>query len=156
MDLQTYLDNAVQVTRLAKVGQSDQLTLGELIVKLESLIDKRKYLTDNDDEKEPEIVFDFEYLFPTKFDSWRGFYRELALNFTSPASKQQPMKLSEFLALCQSTVGKIFEGYKGGDFTMGKHTPIWVANYGNSGHTALVEVVDADYEIVLITGYRES
>ena len=26
-------------------------------------------------------------------------------------------------------MGATFEGYKGGDFLMGKNTPLWVANY---------------------------
>ena len=55
----------------------------------------------------------------------------------------------------QSAIGDVFEGYKGGDFTMDKNTPIWVANYSHSGNTAVVDVLDCDYQVILVTGYRE-
>ena len=38
---------------------------------------------------------------------------------------------------------------------MGKTTPIWVANYGNGGKTAVIDVVDNEYEVILITAYRK-
>jgi hypothetical protein len=28
-------------------------------------------------------------------------------------------------------IGKTYTGYKGGEYVMGKVTPVWVANYGN-------------------------
>lgn len=151
MDLQTYLDNASKVARQKTVGQSDQLTLGELIIKLESIAARVK----DEDVDDPRVVFDFEYLYPTGFDSWRGIYAELTLEFAQETREGHPMKLSEFLGMCRETIGKVFCGYKGGDFTMGKTTPIWVANYGNSGNTALVDVVDGGWRVILITGFRE-
>lgn len=36
---------------------------------------------------------------------------------------------------------------------MSESTPIWVANYGNSGGTALVDVLKEDFQVVLITKY---
>ena len=33
------------------------------------------------DGDEAIVRYDFEYLFPTSIDSWRGSYDELALNF---------------------------------------------------------------------------
>lgn len=160
MDLQTYLTNAVAASRAEALAKSDQLTLGELILKLEAVLQHRQMLEGYEPDKHCNVVFDFEYLFPTGFDSWRGIYRELALNFYSnPRNAEKrvdPFKLSEFLKLCRETVGKTFEGYKGGEYTMSRQTPIWVANYGNSGDTALIDVVDAEYEIILITGYRNT
>lgn len=151
MDIQTYLQNAAKAERQKKLAQSDQLTLGELILKLEPIVAKQK-----DRETIAEVVFDFEYLFPIKFSSWRGSYDELALTFTSrDDSNKEPHKVTEFLELCKQTIGKTFEGWKGGEFTMSKITPVWVANAGNSGNTALIDVVDNDYDVILITGYRE-
>lgn len=65
------------------------------------------------------------------------------------------MTTSEFLKMLKETVGKEFTGYKGGEFTMDENTPIWVANYGNSGNTAVIDVIDEDYKIILVTGLRE-
>jgi len=145
MDLQTYLNNAVAASRQATLAESDQLTLGELILKLEPIVEKQG-------EDEATVRYDFEYLFPNNVDSWRGRYSELALNFTTEG---QEMKVSDFLIMLKDCIGKEFTGYKGGEFTMNKHTPIWVANSGNSGNTAVIDVVDNDYCIILITGYRE-
>lgn len=146
MDLQTYIQNAVKASRANTLANSDQLTLGELILKLEPIVKNQK------EGEEATIRYDFEYLFPTSIGSWRGSYDELALNFETQGEE---MKVSEFLKMLKECVGKTFTGYKGGDFTMHKGTPIWVANYSHSGNTAVIDVVDNGYKILLITGYRE-
>ena len=146
MDLQTYIQNAVKASRANTLANSDQLTLGELILKLEPIVKNQK------EGEEATVRYDFEYLFPTAIDSWRGSYDELALNFETQGEE---MKVSEFLNMLKECVGKTFTGYKGGDFTMHKGTPIWVANYSHSGNTAVIDVVDNGYVILLITGYRE-
>ena len=146
MDLQTYIQNAVKASRANTLANSDQLTLGELILKLEPIVKNQN------EGEEATVRYDFEYLFPTSIDSWRGSYDELALNFETQGEE---MKVSEFLKMLKECVGKTFTGYKGGDFTMHKGTPIWVANYSHSGNTAVIDVVDNGYVILLITGYRE-
>jgi len=159
MDLQTYLNNAVKAQRQESLANSDQLTLGELILKLESIVAKQADRI-KEGQEEATVRYDFEYLFPTCFDSWRGIYAELALNFVdnnyAPLRDVKELKVSDFLQLCKDTVGREFTGYKGGEYIMNRHTPIWVANYGNSGNTALIDVVDDSYIIILITGYRET
>lgn len=147
MDLQTYIHNAVKAARANTLANSDQLTLGELILKLEPIVKNQK-----SDDDEATVRYDFEYLFPTSIGSWRGSYDELALNFETEGEE---MKVSEFLAMLKECIGKTFTGYKGGDFTMHKGTPIWVANYSHSGNTAVIDVVDNRYVVLLITGYRE-
>lgn len=147
MDMQTYIQNAVKAGRQNTLSKSDQLTLGELILKLEPIVEKQKERKD-----EAEVKYDFEYLFPTSIDSWRGSYDELALNFEIEGNC---MKVTDFLKMLKEALGKEFTGYKGGEFYMNKNTPVWVANYGNSGNTAVIDVVDDGYQIILITGYRE-
>lgn len=147
MNLQTYLENAVKASRAKSLSESDQLTLGELILKLEPIVEKQK-----DRKEEAEVTYDFEYLFPDNIGSWRGSYDELALNYQTDGS---PMLVSDFLKMLKSCIGKEFTGYKGGEFKMHKGTPIWVANYGNSGNTAVIDVVDKGCEVILITAYRE-
>lgn len=58
--------------------------------------------------------------------------------------------------MLKECIGKTFTGYNGGDSTMHMGTPIWVANYSHSGNTAVIDVVDNGYVILLITGYREN
>ena len=151
MDLQTYLDNAVKAARAESMKISDQLTLGEMILKIEPLLSKQKDIKKKY-KHEATVVYDFEYLFPKTIDSWRGSYVELALDFNSEG---EPMSITEFYNMLKDTIGKEFTGYKGGEFVMGKNTPVWVANYGNSGNTAVIDIVDDEYKIIIITGYRE-
>lgn len=147
MEFQQQMDNHIKAMRAATLSNSPQLTLGELILKLEALIPAQKSR-----KEEADIVFDFEYFFPTKLTSWRGSYAELALCF---ASDGPIMKFTPFLEMLKESIGKSFCGYKGGDFIMSKHTPIWVANYGHSGNTGVVGVLNKDYNIYLQTAYCE-
>lgn len=149
MDLQNYLDSVLKRQRQERLANSDQLTLGELIEKIETIVKKGYKCHDG---SEPTVRYDFEYLFPTEIDSWRGSYAELALNYETSGEE---LTVSKFLEILKAAVGKTFTGYKGGDFLMDENTPIWVANYGNSGNTALVDVIDNDYQVILVTGYRE-
>ena len=64
--------------------------------------------------------------------SYRGYYEDLYFERqfgTRPAS--------ELLADCRAAMGKVFVGYKGGDFVMGELTPLWVATYGCCGERLL-------------------
>lgn len=150
MDLQTYLDNTLKAARAESFAASDQLTLGEIISKCEAIA-ARGYRCS--DDREPTVQFDFEYAHPSCIDSWRGIYAELALGFEfdGPA-----MPLSKFIDMLTAAVSHTFEGYKGGSYTMSRHTPVWVANYGNVGNTAVIDVVDGGFRVVIITGFRES
>lgn len=152
IDLQDFITHAMKAARAERLKQSDQLTLGELILKIEVIANKPK----GKEKEGPFVYYDFEYLYPTYIDSWRGSYDELALNFCySRDSKNPPLTVVKFLKLLRDAVGKTFTGYKGGDFMMGKQTPVWVANHGNSGNTAVIDVVDGDYSVILITAYRD-
>ncbi len=118
MDWQDVIDNAMQVQRANEMKTSPQLTLGELILKLEFVEDKSK-----------RVIFNEQY-FPTDIDSWRGSYCELALEYTETGDK---LSVEAWLRKLKDTIGDMLYGYKGGEFLMGKTTPVWVANYGESG-----------------------
>ena len=157
MDLQKILKESSIAMRQKSLKDSDQLTLGELILKIEPLIVKQEDIKKRFDE-EARVIYDFGGLFPTCLDSWRGSYSELALDFKDYGYKEhqaKPMSVTSFLKMLKEALGKTFVGYKGGDFVMNKHTPIWVSNYGESSHTVVIEVVDNDYDIILITALRE-
>lgn len=141
MDLQTILDNACLAKRQETLKTSKQMTIGEIILKLEAI-----------NKTDEEVWFDFEYARPTDLDSWRGIYAEIAFGFDC---ETKPKTVKEILVILKEAIGKTYTGYKGGDFTMGKNTPVWVANYGNSGETGIVDIVDGGYKVILITGICE-
>lgn len=156
IDLQTYLNNAVSANRQKTLANSDQLTLGELLLKLKPILDKN---SDKKPEGQPTVSFDFGTAQPTDFGSWRGAYEEIALGYQltgyDVSQSIEYVKLNEFYKKVEAAIGQTFEGWKGGDFTMNKNTPVWVANSGNSSHSAIVEVIDNGYDVILVTGYRE-
>ena len=151
MNLQDYVDKVMKEERTKRFSESDQMSLGQIIAELDKLAQKQKKIKEKYGH-EARIVFDFENLYPTNIDSWRGSYSELALEF---ACNGEPMEFSAFLKMLKNAVGQTFLGYKGGEFVMTEDTPVWVANYGNCGNTAVVGVVDNEYEIILMTGWRE-
>jgi hypothetical protein len=140
MDLQTVLNNAVAAARAKRLKTSPQLTLGELILKLEAVEDKTS-----------EVRIDFGYFRPVGLSSWRGSYSELAIEYSDGPDRTVQWFIDELKA----AIGKTYEGYKGGDFTMGKNTPIWVDNYGDTSNTGVVDVLDKRYIVVIETRYCE-
>jgi len=152
--MQEYLDSMVKGARKNRLSSSDQLTLGEVLEKLEPIVKNQKYVIGKYKE-EANVMFDFEYFFPTDISSWRGAYDELALNIKTYEGETKPLTITQFYNLLKDCIGKEFYGYKGGDYVMDIDTPIWVANYGNSGNTAVIDIVDNEYSIIIITGYRE-
>ena len=61
-------------------------------------------------------------------DSYRGYYCDIAFAL-GPGVRMA----KDLLAECKDAMGRVFEGYKGGEFVMGTLTPVWVANYGLCG-----------------------
>lgn len=152
------INKQMQGERRSKFLASDQIDLGTLISKLQPIAAKQAGVIEQY-QHEAKVMFDFEYFFPVRFDSWRGIYSELCLNFATFEHKPgtpEPLTVSAFLEMAKGVIGKTFTGYKGGEYTIKTTTPIWVANYGNSGNTALVDVFDNGYEVVLITKWMET
>ena len=153
MDMQSIFTNAVSKARAESFKKSNQMTLGEMIIKLEGIIEHVKVIEkDRPQYQDPDVMFDFEYLRPVCLSSWRGSYSELAIEFSGEGKW---LKASEFLIMLKEAVGKTYEGYKGGDFVMGKATPVWVANYGNSGDTGVYNISYDGYYIIIETGKCE-
>jgi len=88
---------------------SSQMTLGKLIERIESLPDHTM----------------LEMSCP---HSYRGYYQDLA--FERP---NHPLSKREVLALCKGAMGEVFHGYKGGEYQMGRNTPVWIAAHGCCG-----------------------
>jgi hypothetical protein len=71
--------------------------------------------------------------------SYRGYYDQLALG-----TGTEVRTVVEVLDDCRSAIGRTFEGYKGGNFTMRPHTPVWADEYGQYSSNAIVGVALAD------------
>lgn len=142
--LQEHVDRTIAAARAAEFASRDQMSLGQLI-------DALKGVSSSNDKEDITVSFDFEYSRPTDFSSWRGVYAELALGFAFDGDETT---LDELIVRAERSVGMTFDGYKGGGFTMTRDTPVWVANYGNSGSTAITGVYDDGWQVVLLTGYR--
>lgn len=112
-----------------------QLTLGQFIERLRPYKDE-KY-----------ISYDFVHFKPTGLHSYRGFYEDLAIGYSTD-SETTPASL---LAECEKAIGKIFTGYKGGDFEMNYNTVLWVAESDESGSTAIIDVVMGEYDVLILT-----
>lgn len=107
-------------------------------------------LTEALEKRKPDecVRFDFCSLTPHKLMSYRGFYDHLALTWQSGLDST----VERLVKMLREADGATFQGYKGGDFVMGKQSPIWVAQYGDSGSTAIVGISDrCDYMTIIKT-----
>lgn len=119
-----------------------QITIGELI----DLLSSRP--------QDHSIAFDFCGLEPDGFTSYRGYYYELAICYKK-GSFPTTNTVGSFLGELRATVGKTFEGYKGGDFVMTRETPLWVANYSETGYTAVVGLAKCGFMTIIATRYND-
>lgn len=108
MDIQALIDGTNQ--RESRKRAETQMTLGQLISRLQ-------------DMPLDAVVANLQ-----DPHSYRGYYTDLAFKLTNGV--RRPISL---LADCQAAMGKVFTGYKGGEFVMGENTPLWIADYGCCG-----------------------
>ena len=102
---------------------STQMTLGKMIAALE------------------KMPSDSGVINLSRPHSYRGYYCDLA--FELGEGKRPAWGL---LAECKSAIGKGFEGYKGGNFTMKESTPVWIAEYGCCGVKLIALHEGGEYE----------
>ena len=88
------------------------MTLGELIEALKA--------------EDPELVVPSGFSGP---HSYRGFYHDLAFEPVRGAT------VGSMLACAKRALGTTYTGWKGGDFEMGEHTEVWLAEWGDCGET---------------------
>jgi hypothetical protein len=112
-----------------------QLTLGQLIALLEK------------QQQDLVVYYGLGYMCPGIPDSYRGYYNQLAFGIQD---ETQPT-VAEVLAWARNAVGKTYEGYKGGTYTMTTDTKLWAAKYGESGGTMLVGVKHKGHYVLLKT-----
>lgn len=136
------IHKAMEEMRAEEMKNMPILSLRKIIDKLEVIKEKNK------DKEDFWVRFDFGSLVPTTLHSWRGVYAELAIGYGDP--KGWP-KIGDVIDVFKGAIGTTYTGYKGGDFTMNESTPVWVANYGDVGNTAIVDVKDDGYQAILVT-----
>ena len=88
-----------------------QMTLGRFISELEKL---------PQDQEIENVCYPHSY---------RGYYEDLALQ-KEPGTRTVVSLVEQLRNEC---LGQTFEGYKGGNFHMDEHTPMWIAEYGCCG-----------------------
>lgn len=124
------------------------LEVGELIDELTEIIPlgvKMKYL-------EKEVRYDFNPIaFITKLKSWRGVYSELTLDYDINKNKSSVTLGDLIKDLKNSIKGKVFRGYKGGEFRMNIDTPVWADPYGMYNERAIIGVEDTEDFILIKT-----
>lgn len=95
------------------------------------------------------VCFDWCGRTPDGLDSYRGIYSDLAIGIGGPRA----VKAADFLKECENCVGATFSGWKGGDYLMGRDTPVWVADPGESHRWGVCGVECDNWQIVLRTKY---
>lgn len=124
----------VDDARKAEFEQTEQLNLGRFIEALRAV-------------RQDLVIVGPDRHNPSRFISWRGIYAELALDYPGKES----MTVAELLNHAEKADGSTFTGYKGGDFTMDRSTPVWWDQYGVGDHDAIVGVVDkGEYAEILV------
>jgi hypothetical protein len=122
-----------------RVATGQNLSLGQLIRALEAVPDKSL----------PVVMG--AGLTPVSLDSYRGYYRDLAIQWSDweRGTKDDLGTVGKLLARLKAAVGEAFEGYKGGEFTMNEETPLWCAEYGRCGEA--IHAVKVSAECVRLT-----
>ncbi len=114
-DMQNIFNAIFAATRSERSNY--HLTLGELIYEL-------KTISNFDMPVVVESVSGLD-LHPTEEDSYRGYYHDLAF-----ALGHDLVTVEDLLIRCELALTNTYEGYKGGDYTMDRDTPLWIASYG--------------------------
>ncbi|MEG3033949.1 MAG: hypothetical protein RR877_00480 [Aurantimicrobium sp.] len=75
--------------------------------------------------------------------SYRGYHEQLAFEIDSSLT----MEAGILLDICEKLLGSTLHGYKGGVYTIKDSTPVWIAEYGNTGRP--LEAIQEDGNIIL-------
>lgn len=118
------------------------MRLGELMTALE-----------REGHRKP-VFFDALRAIPTKFDSYRGYYEDLALGFDGRFTAPD-MTVGTLIELCRCAIGSTFQGWKGGNYAARPNTRLWACNRGLSNGFEIVGVESNLYEVILKTEKTE-
>ena len=116
---------------------------------LGELIDKLKKANPN---AVVELVVDKEFYSPNEFDSYRGYYDQLAI---SKKNIVEEVFVKDFLDECFKCLYKSFQGYKGGFYSMDLTTPIWVSEYGECDNWIITGASSSTLKFTINTEYED-
>lgn len=122
------------------------LTLGEIKTQLKKAIAK------HEDRGKAYVKFSFGNAFPTTFDSYRGNYSQLCLQFEGRSGGKYS---SEFLKEIENAYTEEFTGWKGGEYRMDSKTEVYVACRGCTSNTRIIGIQQGKYGIDILTAEIE-
>ena len=139
--LQELVDKMNEYTQ--KLRSETMFTLGDLIDELE------KY------PRDWEVLIEPFHLVPCCFTSYRGYYYDLCLTYSTREERLgEEMLVGKLLDMCKEADGKEFTGYKGGEFLMNRKTPIWVSDYDYSTGMAIGKIEKCFDGLINICCYK--
>jgi hypothetical protein len=138
---QAVIEHLVEQAKTEHLADKGIITLGEIIDKLstESPSSPVKVQWGG-------VLTDFGDLM-----SYRGYYSDLAID-----AGDSERTVDQVLSALRSANGKTFYGYKGGDFTMGRGTLVWVSSYGECTGVGVTGVEFIDGVVVITSADCES
>ena len=140
LDIKDFIE--IQKKQWAKESNNKgAMSAEEIISKLKGFKDSNKLI----------VIEMNNEIFTSDFaaDSWRGSYNLPAIEYYSGDSGCSVDSAIEDL---QEIDGMEVSGYKGGDYTLNKEDPLFIANYGESNNcTAIVDIVESDEFIICLT-----
>lgn len=117
------------------------ITIGELLEKLYAVQDR-----------EAEVIYDFCNLMPTKVESWRAVYAEPALGWKPRSYKYNNVTVAMLIEELEKGIdGRVYFGWKGGEYRYTKDSLLHVDNSGEWSDTALTGLIDCGYQVILTT-----
>lgn len=104
------------------------MTLGELIKRLEAL--------------PQDMILHCGFAHP---HSYRGYYEDLAFE------PQEDVSIGAMLTCAKEAVGKMYFGWKGGEYIMTEYTTVWLAEQGTCGE----QIIEYGWRYMLSTTIKE-
>ena len=136
-----------------RISEYGTITLGGFIEALEEWCENAEKENDGAFKaKDCHVYFDWAMATPEGIDSYRGYYRHLALGY---GDEDNVVTVGGLLFILNDAIGRTFVGWKGGDFTMDRMSPVWVGNPGHCYGTQIKGIQGKHYAAVIITGHED-
>lgn len=101
------------------------------------------------------VYFSFCNCVPTKIQSWRGIYDDPAIGWQpsgySGHVEEYPTVSSLISELEKAKDGRLYEGWKGGDYSYNGDEILHVDNPGDYTNTEITHIEIKDFEVIIHT-----
>lgn len=140
------------------------LTLGETITELEAAILASHAAPFEMKPADLRVYFDFVDAVPTDIACWRGWYVEPALGWEPSGYSRVQRKAddaghvtaADLLKELNAGLHSFYTGWKGGEYSFNKNSPLHVANPGDSNYTMIESVQFHGWRIIIHTLWVEN